>query len=262
MFLLKKLIGALLFPVPLCLMLFAIGLFLLWFTRRQKAGKVITTMGVLLFAILTFDLPSGALLLSLERKYPAFDTAYATPAQREELARQVKWIVVLGGGNVSDPELPLTSQLAGSSLARVVEGVRLKREFPQAKLLLSGARVFDPVAVAEAMSKVAQSLGVDQNEIALDLEARDTEEEARVIKSMIGEDRFIMVTSASHMPRAMGLFVKQGMQPIPAPTEHVQKTNQGASPADYAPGSGGIYKAERATYEYLGWWWAKLRGRI
>lgn len=262
MFLIKKLIGALLFPVPLCLMLFAAGLFLLWFTRRQKAGKIMTTAGVLLFAVMTFDLLPGAVLQPLERKYPAFDLAYPAPAQRAELAQQVRWIVVLGGGNTSDPALPATSQLAGSSLARVVEGVRLKREFPQAKLLLSGARVFDPVSVAEAMSKVAQSLGVDASDIAIDLEARDTEEEAQVIKSMVGADRFIMVTSASHMPRAMGLFAKLGMQPIPAPTEHVQKTNQGAGPADYAPGSGGIYKAERATYEYLGLWWAKLRGRI
>ncbi|MEJ7616254.1 MAG: envelope biogenesis factor ElyC [Pyrinomonadaceae bacterium] len=262
MFLIKKLFGALLFPVPLCLALFAVGLFLLWFTRWQRIGKAITTTGVLFFAILAFDLLPGALLWPLERQYPAFDVAFAEVAPREELARHVKWIVVLGGGNVSDPEIPMTSQLASTSLARVVEGVRLKREFPQAKLLLSGARVFDPVAVAEAMSKVAQSLGVDQREIVLDLVARDTEEEAAVIKSMVGDDRFIMVTSASHMPRAMALFIKQGMQPIPAPTEHVFKRNQGASPADYAPGSGGIYKAERATYEYLGLLWAKLRGRI
>ena len=109
------------------------------------------------------------------------------------------------------------------------------------------------------MAEVASVLGVDEREMVLESESRDTKDEARIIKEMVGEDRFVLVTSASHMPRSMALFRKQGMDPIPAPVGHWVKENRsGITPGAVFPGAEGLMKAERAVYEYLGIIWERL----
>ena len=112
------------------------------------------------------------------------------------------------------------------------------------------------------MAAVAKALGVKQEDLVLESESKDTIDEARIIKSIVGNDKFILVTSASHMPRSMGMFKKLGMQPIPAPTGYMVKEKQGISPGDFFPGSDGLRRTEGVIYEYLGLLWAKLRGQI
>jgi uncharacterized SAM-binding protein YcdF (DUF218 family) len=114
------------------------------------------------------------------------------------------------------------------------------------------------------MADVALAFGVDQQNLILESVSKDTEEEARLIQKMVGNNLFVLVTSASHMPRSMALFKKLGMQPIPAPTDYGVKERQGQEVIPYAffPGVDELQKAETAVYEYLGLAWAKLRGRI
>ena len=81
-------------------------------------------------------------------------------------------------------------------------------------------------------------------------------------KKIVGDNKFILVTTASHMPRSMALFKKLGMQPIPAPTDHAMKRRQGIHPGVFFPNSGKIRNAELVFHEYLGLAWAKLRGQI
>ena len=71
------------------------------------------------------------------------------------------------------------------------------------------------------MTEVAEALGVQADEILQLKQPRDTEEESQQVAPIVGSQSFILVTSASHMPRAMGLFRKRGLQPIPAPTDHL-----------------------------------------
>ena len=119
----------------------------------------------------------------------------------------------------SDPRLPANSQISAAALERVVEGVRLYKTIPGSKLLLSGGRVFDPVPEAEVMAQIAELLGVKSQDISLESDSRDTADQAVIIGKRIGRERFILVTSAAHMPRSMALFKKRGLQPIPAPTD-------------------------------------------
>ena len=255
MFLFKKIVGTLLFPVSLCLEIMLLGLFFLWFTRRQRAGKILVTLAVGLLVLLSYGPFSALLLRPLEYAYPS------QPGIEE--IRGARWIVVLGGGHVSDPKVPITSQLEESAMIRLVEGIRLQRMNPEAKLLLSGGRGFDPVADAEIMARVALSIGVDRQDIVLETASRDTEDEAKMIRGMVGNDTFLLVTSASHMPRSMALFKKLGLNSIPAPTGHTVKERQEeANPTRFFPSVDGLRKAETAFYEYLGLTWAKLRGEI
>ncbi|NVM23000.1 MAG: envelope biogenesis factor ElyC [Desulfobacterales bacterium] len=254
MFLLKKIVAPLFFPIPLCIEVLLLGLFLLWFTRKQKTGKIVVSMGVVLLATLSYDAVSDALLKPLEYQHP--------PLMKLEDVRDVKWVVVLGGGHTSDPKVSVTSQLSRSSMVRLVEGIRLHKLLPENRLVLSGGSAFDPVPNAEVLSGLALAIGVDQQDVILESVSKDTRDEARLVKGIVGNDRFILVTSASHMPRSMALFQKLGMKPIPAPTDHSVKERQGMGPWMFFPNAGGLTKAERAFYEYLGLVWAKLRGQI
>ena len=262
MFVLKKIIGQLFFPVPLCLEILIVGLLLLLFTRKQRTGKIIISIGVILFILLSYPVLSNIFLRRLEYQHPPLISTAISDSETDAI-RCVRWIVVLGAGHKSDPKIPITSQLSEVSLVRLTEAIRLYNQIPGSKLILSEGRVSDPVPGAETMAEVAKALGVKQEDLVLESESKDTIDEARLIKSIVGNDKFILVTSASHMPRSMGMFKKLGMQPIPAPTGYsFNLRSQSISPGDFFPTSNGLRKAEAVIHEYLGLIWAKWRGQI
>ena len=261
MFLFKKIVPLFFFPVPLCLELLLAGLALLWFTRRQRAGKVLVSAGAGLLLILSYSFVPDLMLRPLEQKYPP--VANQTDGQAGPHAAQAgKYIVVLGGGHTSDPKLPVTSQIGDQTLYRVLEGVRLYKAGLGRKLILSGGGGFDPVPESQTMSRIALIMGVSPPDIILESTSLDTEEEARLIKPMVGDEKFFLVTSASHLPRAMAMFIKLGMAPEAAPAGHRVRQAPHWSPADFFPGSGSLQCWEIALHEYLGLAWARLRGVI
>jgi len=254
MFLFKKIVASFFLPVSFCLEILLLGLFLLWFTRKQKAGKIVVFTGVVLLATLSCEAFSDHLLRPLEYNYH--------PILKCDDISDVKWVVVLGGGHHSDSELSVTSQLSESSLSRLVEGIRIHKLLPESRLVLSGGPVFDPAPDAKILADVAQAVGVDRQDLVLESVSKDTKDEARLIQEIVGNDKFILVTSASHMPRSIALFKKLGMEPVPAPTDYWVKERQGISPGMFFPSADGMRKAERAFREYLGLVWSKIRGQI
>ena len=262
MFMLKKIVPLFFYPVSLCLGILILGLFCLWATRRQRLGKVLVTLGTVLLLLLSLPFLSGQILTPLERRYPALLHPETDFLGGTKSSTSPKWIVVLGGGHVSDPSLPANSQISPAALGRVVEGVRLYKTIPGSKLLLSGGRVFDPVPEAEVMAQIAELLGVKPQDISLESDSRDTADQAEIIAKMIGRERFILVTSAFHMPRSMALFRKRGLQPIPAPSDFPGRESQGFDPNRFFPGAGALGQVETALHEYLGLAWAWLRGEI
>ena len=254
MFLLKKMIAPLFFPLSLCLEFLFVGMLLLWFTRKQKAGKIMVCLGFILLALFSYTPFPDISLKSLEYRYaPLIDVSQFS---------DIKWVVVLGGGHNSDPELPVTSQLSKSSLSRLVEGIRIHRVLPKSKLVLSGGGVFDPVPESKVMAGVAEVMGIGENRLVLEELSKDTKDQARLIYKIVGKERFILVTSASHMPRSMALFQKSGMKPIPAPTDYWVKKRQRIGPSVFFPSANSLRKMERVFYEYLGLGWARLSGQI
>lgn len=255
MFLFKKLITPFLMPVPFCMAVLLLGLALLWTGRGPRAGRRLATLGALLLLLLGYGAVSGRLLASLERRHaPVADVSAA--------AGRVRWVVVLGGGSSSDEGLPAVMRLSEGSLARLVEGVRLQRQLPESRLLVSGGSVFGSQPDAETMSALAVELGVDRGALELDAHSPDTETQAEVVHARLGAEEFYLVTSASHMPRALALFRKAGTNPLPAPTHFLTQNDRGLAPWDFFPSSGGLRRAEAATHEYLGLAWAKVRGKV
>ncbi|MGR3220137.1 MAG: ElyC/SanA/YdcF family protein [Candidatus Anammoxibacter sp.] len=263
MFIFKKIASQFFFPVPLVIYILIVAVFLLWFTNKQKTGKILVSIGIVLFLIFSYPGASNALLKHLERQYvtPDLNNLLGAAAQRND-GKRINLIVVLGGGHTSDPDIPLTSRINQYSLVRLIEGIRIHRAIPGSKLLLSGGSVFDPIPDAKIMADVAIAIGVKRDDIIVELESKDTKDQAVIIKSIVEDDNFILVTSASHMPRSMAMFKKLGMNPIPAPTGHRVKTRQTSSPGLFSPNGEDITKAESAFYEYMGLAWAKFRGQI
>ena len=129
-------------------------------------------------------------------------------------------------------------------------------------MVLSGGGAFDPVPNARIMADLAFTVGVKKEDMILESLSKDTKDEARLIQKILGGDRFVLVTSASHMPRSIPLFKKLGMRPVPAPTAHQVKERQAMSPGMFFPSTGNLRKAEKAFHEYLGSMWAKITGQI
>jgi uncharacterized SAM-binding protein YcdF (DUF218 family) len=262
MFLLKKLVSPFILPVPICIGLMALGLFLLWFTRRQQAGKIAVTLGTFLLALMGIRIFSEMLVGPLEARYPPIGLGSEPLAASASENDPVRWIVVLSGGHVPDPRVPETSQISRWSLVRLIEGIRLHREMSGTKLLLTGGGFYESVSESETMAKIAGSLGVDPERIVIETESRDTKDQAHIVRSVVGGSRFVLVTSSWHMPRSMAIFRKAGLDPIPAPTGHLVRRGLWSPGRLFLPCSSGLRRTEIAVHEYLGLLWAKLRGQI
>jgi len=257
-FFLKKAFAPFFLPMTVILLILCCGLFLLWITTKQKSGKLCVLIGIALLIICSYPPLPNTLIESLENQYPPFDA--------EQLSlnpdRMPKLVVVLGGKPASNPYLPATSQIGSASLGRLVEGIIIYRKIPGCKLLLSGGTVFDSVSDAEVMSRVAKSLGVEDQDLILESQSKDTKDQARFLHSIIGDKQFILVTSASHMPRTMALFKKYDMNPVPAPAMHLFHGNTFQSPDSFFPSGGNIRTMENGVHEYIGIFWARLRNQI
>ena len=251
MFIFKKIIAAMLLPIPMVLIITALGLFLLWFSKRQRLGKWMTSSGVLMLVLLSSTPIANLLISPLESHYPTYNLSQGP----------VKFVMVLGSGHVSEPRLPVTSQIGSGSMARLLEGKRIYKANPGAKLIVSGWGGADPVTNAEVVAQVAIALGVPEVDVIKEPRAKDTHDEARLIKPVLGAADFALVTSAAHMPRAIALFKQQGMSPFTAPANYLVKKRPGQS-VSIKFSAGNLVKSESAIHEYLGLAWAKLRGQI
>jgi uncharacterized SAM-binding protein YcdF (DUF218 family) len=259
-FLFKKIVSHLISPVPLCLDMLTAGLVLLWLTGRQKAGKMLVSTGTIVLLLLSSSAISGWLVRPLESRYSPLRVSSRNRSDGLEI--QVRYIVVLSGGFAPDPGLPAASRLGSDTLARLVEGVRLFKGLQDCKLIMSGGVPRGIVPVAETMAEAAESLGVGRQDILLEPKSRDTEGEAQFIRPLVGRSPFILVTEASHMPRAMAIFRKQGMNPIAGPTDYLVKRFGSRYATNLLPNGEGLTAAQRAVYEYLALSWDWVNGKI
>lgn len=258
MFVFKKILGALFSPLAFSALILLLGFLYLQFRRTQRKGKFLVFCGIVLILLFGYQFTAERFLRTLENRYP--------PVGIETLAQTkppIKWIAVLGGGHVPDPRLPATGRLSESASARLIEAVRLHRQLPGSKLILSGGAVYTRVDEAQVMAEAAAVLNVKPEDIVLEQESRDTEDQAVRIREIVGKDRFVLVTSAAHMPRSMALFKKAGLEPIPAPAHFLAPiTERQIEPKMFFPDAENLRKSEIAVHEYLGILWAKIRGKM
>ena len=128
LFIVKKVISELLNPFFVILLLLLVGLFFLWLTKKQKFGKNLVSLGVILIFIFGSNTVSNIFVIPLEDKYPKY----------ESIEEHVKYVVVLGGGYGYDKQLPIASRLSVASLFRLTEGIAVYKDNPDSKLIFTG----------------------------------------------------------------------------------------------------------------------------
>ncbi len=264
MYAFKKLLAPILSPLSVCIALISIGMFLLFKTQKGKLGKTLLVCGWVLLVAVSYEAFSGRMLQTLECQYPSLDIAKTPdPLTGKAPLHSVKWVVVLAGGVKDKQDLPYQLQISHHSRVRLMEGIRIHRAIPGSKILLTGGIGFKKgPPEATTISRVAEELGVKRKDMVLEVQSRDTKDHPRYVQKIVQDDPFILVTSAFHMPRAMGLFRKQGLTPIPAPTGHWKPPDSLWSRDNFYPSSGAIRMAELAYHEYMGIVWAWIRGQI
>ena len=247
-FLLKKIVSMFLMPLPLGMALLAIALIFLYKNKIQRA-KLALVVSMVWFFLFSYSPFTNIMLHTLESNYP---TLHHAP-------KEVKYIYVLGGGHATDESQPITSQVNMFSVIRLNEGIRLYNQLGQkAKIIVSGySGLYDPTPHAVMQKKLALALGVQTEHLILHPEPKDTEEEAIAAKDLIGDQSFILVTSASHMTRAMHFFSQEGLTPVPAPTNHLASVKHPNYINFFS--SHALMKSRIIFHEFLGLIWQKLK---
>lgn len=259
-FWLKKFVSFWLMPLPLCVSLIAVGIVFLLATRRQRLGRTLLLTGTLLLMLFSNNFVSRWLVRPLEQVYPAIpELTTGTPLPRELAG--CRYVVVLGGGNGNSPGLSATNRLSTSALSRIVEGVRLLRNLPEARLIVSGPGDGKHETHATVLSRAAESLGIERSRILFIDQARDTEDESQAVKRIVGTAPVALVTSAWHMPRSMALFRHTGSTPVPCPANFTAHTDDEFNWEQLLWDLPSLERSTWAVRERIGYLWIWLRGR-
>lgn len=231
------------------LLLGFIGLIFIMFTTRRRLGVLINFIALLGLFLISFQPVSSRLLMPLERQYSTF----------LPVSSGIDYVMVLGNGHVVDDQIPPTSELSRTALMRLAEGIRILRMYPGSKLILSGYAAGSDISHARMMAKVALSLGVTKSDIILLESAKDSSEEAQQAAAFIQKKQMVLVTSASHMQRAINEFKQRGITPIPAPTNYLAQTEIKQTWDKYTPQARYLEQTERFWHERLGLLWQQIR---
>ncbi len=225
----------------------------LWFLLKARYRAARWTLGISLLAtIIVTQLPlAGLLIRPLEQRFPQMVT----------VTGQVDGIITLAGA-----VNPVLSDLYGGvpqlngEAERVTEFVELARKHPEARLVYSGGTGALSGGISEtvAAEQFLRAQGLDTSKIMFEGQSRTTYESAIITKELLHPapgERWILVTSASHMPRAYGTFRKAGWEVIPYPVSYLAQPT--FSWADRGYGT-----LQAAIHEWVGLLAYRLSGRL
>jgi uncharacterized SAM-binding protein YcdF (DUF218 family) len=209
-----KILWLVLNPANLMFILLLIGALCLWLGAINFGRKLITFCLVIILLLMAF--PVGTWLVrALEDRFP-----------RIALPDNVAGIIVLGGS--SQPQLAADRGVLAlnGSVERLHAFARLARKYPDARLVFTGGsgNPFDQRhKEADAAGPLLVELGVARDRLILERESRNTYENATLSRKLLGakaNGRWVLITSARHMPRAMGAFRHAGWDVIAYPVDY------------------------------------------
>ncbi len=253
-FALKNFISHLLSPGPAILCVLLLGCALLVGRRTRRAGRAALVGGALLFLAFGFGVLNGA-LERLERTYPPF------PGDDADFCESLRGatVAVLGNG-LAPVDLPARFCDNDCFRRRISEGAFVAHKIPGSQLAVSISGDAPSSQKSVAAQDIATTYGFETNRVAFFGDARDTVEEARTTLRMAGSNRVVVVTSASHMPRAIRIFKSLGCDPVPAPCEYVFfGPNARWAWYDWHFGTRNFDRAERLMHESFGLLYEKVR---
>ncbi len=242
-------------PGNILLILLLLGVLLLGTRRWRTAGRRIVGLVAVVGALLAV-VPFGAwMIAALEDRFPVVS----------EMPPRVDGIIVLGG--VVNPALTESrGQTAiGGAVERLMIFASLARRYPEAKLVFSGGSGslrYQDLKEARYVDPVLRDLGLDGGRVMFESQSRNTFENAvlgrKLADPKVGET-WILITSAFHMPRAVGSFRAQGWDVLPYPVDYSTMVDQGFEMQfNFA---GGLGRLGNGIHEWLGLAFYRLTGK-
>ncbi|MHA6691069.1 YdcF family protein [Devosia sp. A449] len=213
-YLLSKIFWVAAQPLSIIALLVLAGIVLAGFGRRRW-GMAASGVGLMLIVLCGFTSLGFLLIAPLEARF-------VRPAVAPT---QVDAIVVLGGSTLARVSTVRGIAELNEGGDRLVEAAILARRYPQARVVFSGgAGVLEPGGEAEAATaeRLLLALGVAPERLVLEDQARNTDENADLTAALLGHSggTILLVTSAFHMPRSVGLFRRVGVEVVPWPTDY------------------------------------------
>jgi uncharacterized SAM-binding protein YcdF (DUF218 family) len=253
-FILSKTIGTAIVLPNLLVLVGLLGVLLL-LTRHKTMGRWLVVSAFLALVVCGVS-PLGTLLLQpLENRFPAWTPTEASPTG----------IVVLGGGIKPDISAARGTPVAGNDIDRVIAAATLARKYPQARIIYSGGTASlngEGAREADFAVQLFSDLGVSPGRVEVERNSRNTEENAIFSKQVAAPkpgERWLLVTSAFHMPRSVGLFRHAGFPIEPVPVGWF--TTGSNIEFGFDNFASGIYLVNIASREWIGLIAYRLAGK-
>jgi uncharacterized SAM-binding protein YcdF (DUF218 family) len=207
-------------PSNFIIVLLMLGVLLRATSRDSRLAGVFIKFSISALLVISLIPLHHWMYLPLENRFP-------TPA----LPAKVDGIIVLGGA--INPQITHgRDQLSfNKHTERLTEGVRLARLYPKAKIVYTGGkwRPEDAVSEADAACRFFVEQGLNPARIITEGQAHNTFQNVLLSQTLVvptPKEVWVLVTSASHIPRAVGIFRQAGWQVIPYPVDY-QTQNSG-----------------------------------
>jgi uncharacterized SAM-binding protein YcdF (DUF218 family) len=213
-FVLSKTLGIMLLPTNLLIGLGVAGAALLA-TRFARLGCRLMVVCLVLLALCGYSPLGNMLLYPLESRFPAWDPAQGAP----------DGIVILGASIEADLSAAHGTAVVRSSPDRIIAAAALAHRYPNARIVFSGGSanlVSNDAREADFAGAIFESLGISKSRLIMERRSRNTQENAEFSRALVAPkvgECWLLVTSAFHMPRAMGLFRKAGFEVQPYPVD-------------------------------------------
>jgi uncharacterized SAM-binding protein YcdF (DUF218 family) len=216
---------------------------LLLFTGRWRGARRLVLGGIVGLAVLGFSPVPKLLLRPLEERLP-----------RPPDTRPVAGLVVLGGISWARGEVTLSS-----TGTRILAGIRLAQEHPHSTVAFSGGNPTIGGSEAETEARAAAMLlaaaGIARDRVVLENRSRNTWENALFTRDLVrprAGQRWLLVTSAFHMPRAIGAFRAVGLELEPHPVDFRTERERRTDLVPFGHAADGLALAGIAIREWVG----------
>jgi uncharacterized SAM-binding protein YcdF (DUF218 family) len=256
-FALSKVLGFFLVPSNIMVLLGLAGIAFLAIGYVYTGVRLLVASTVLIAAVGALPIGNG-LALPLETRFPRWDPTRGPPSG----------IVVLGGGVINSEISTNRATLAlGSAAERIISVVELALRYPGARVVFTGGNanlLAGGSAEADFVVDLFEKLGVPRDRVIVERSSRNTAENAAFTKQLVGPkagELWLLVTSAMHMPRAVGAFQKAGFSVDAYPVDYQTTDTENWWILSSAL-MGGIGNADRAVHEWVGLTVYWVTGRI
>jgi uncharacterized SAM-binding protein YcdF (DUF218 family) len=255
-FVLSKTLGIMLLPTNFLIGVGLVGVILLA-TRFARLGRNLAVASVVLLAICGFSPLGNWLLYPLEQRFPPWDAARGAP----------DGIIVLGGSIHADVSAERGTPVVGSAADRIIAAAALAQRYPNARVVFTGGSanlLANDAREADYAGAIFENLGIAKSRLIMERRSRNTQENAEFSKALVAPkagEHWLLVTSAFHMPRSVGLFRKAGfaVEPYPVDWRVGGRANLFAF-ANFA--IDGLIQTDIAVREWIGLLAYRLTGKI